>query len=95
MCQFDGFMPLHLLHPVNEQFDLKSRGGGVSFFIKQNIEFKYREDLSLSTPEVECMFIELTHNNKKYLIGGVYRVPNTDVKTFCQTINNLIEPHRS
>ena len=32
---------------------------------------------------------------KKYLIGGVYREPNSDVKDFCQTINRLIEPHRS
>ena len=32
---------------------------------------------------------------KKYLIGGLYRVPNTDVKDFCQTVNRLIEPYRS
>ena len=32
---------------------------------------------------------------KKYLIGGIYRVPNTDVGEFCDTINRLIEPHRS
>ena len=82
LCQFDGYTPLHLLRPVDEHFDHKSRGGGVSFFIKHNIEFKYREDLSLSTPEAECIFIEIAHNNKKYLIGGVYRVPNTNVKTF-------------
>ena len=37
----------------------------------------------------------MMHENKKYLIGGVYRLPNTDVKDFCQTINRLIEPHRS
>ena len=94
-CQFDGYTPLHILRKVDEQFDLKSCGGGVSLFIKNNIEFKYREDLSLTTPEVECLFVELVHNNKKYLIGGVYRVPNTDVKIFCQTMNNIIEPHRS
>ena len=90
LCQFDGYTPLHLLRPIDEQFDHKSHGGGVSFFIKNNIEFKYREDLSISTSGAECIFIEITHNNKKYLIGGVYRVPNTDVKTFCQTINNII-----
>ena len=95
LCQFDGYTPLHLLRPVDEQFDHKSHGGGVSFFIKNNIEFKHREDLSISTSEAECIFIEITHNNKKYLIGGVYRVPNTDVKTFCQTINKIIEPHTS
>ena len=95
LCNFEGYTPLHLLHPVDAQFDLKTKGGGVSIFIKHNIEFIYREDLSLSTPTVECIFIEIKHENKKYLIGGIYRVPNTDVKEFCQTINRLIEPYRS
>ena len=95
LCNFEGFTPLHLLRPIDAQFDLKTKGGGVSIFIKHNIEFKYREDLCLTTPTVECIFIEMMHENKKYLIGGVYRLPNTDVKDFCQTINRLIEPHRS
>ena len=30
-CQFDGYTPLHILRKVDEQFDLKSRGG-VSLF---------------------------------------------------------------
>ena len=95
LCNFEGYNPLHLLRPVDAQFDLKTKGGGVSMFIKDNIEFKYRKDLSLTTPTIECMFIELLHENKKYLIGGIYRVPNTDVKEFCETINRIIEPHRS
>ena len=95
LCNFEGYTPLHLLRPIDKQFDLKTKGGGVSIFIKQNIEFKYREDLCLSTPIIECIFIELEHDNKKYLIGGVYRVPNTNVNEFCDTINRLIEPHRS
>lgn len=94
LCTFDGYTPLHLIRPIDAQFDLKTKGGGVSIFIKQDIEFKYREDLCLSTPTLECIFIELIYDNTKYLIGGVYRVPNTDVKEFCHTINRLIEPHR-
>ena len=95
MCNFEGYTPLHLLRPIDAEFDLKSKGGGVSIFIKNNIEFKYREDLCLTTPIAECIFIELMHENKKYLIGGIYRVPNTNVEEFCDTINRLIEPHRS
>ena len=38
--------------------------------------------------------IELEHGTKN-LIGGIYRVPNTNVNEFCDTINRLIEPHRS
>ncbi|CAL4074602.1 unnamed protein product [Meganyctiphanes norvegica] len=93
LCQFEGYVPLHLLRPTDNQYDLITRGGGVSFFIKKHIEFKSRNDLSIMSPSIECIFIELNFNNKKYLIGGVYRVPNTDVKTFCKTINYLIEPH--
>ena len=95
LCQFEGFVSEHLLRPTDNQFDFKSQGGGVSMFIKEGIEYKYRNDLSKVTPEVECLFIELNYNNKKYLIGAIYRVPDTDVKTFCDTINEIIEPHRS
>ena len=82
LCNFEGYTPLHLLRSIDAQFDLKTKGGGVSKFIKHNIEFKYREDLCLSTSIVECVFIELEHENKKYLIGGIYRVPNTNVNEF-------------
>ena len=95
LCNFEGYTPLHLLRPIDADFDLKTKGGGVSIFIKQDIDFKYREDLCLSTPTIECMFIELIHDNKKYLIGGIYRVPNTNIKDFCESINKLLEPHRS
>ena len=95
LCQFEGFLSEHLLRPTDGQFDFKTRGGGVSMFIKKGIEYKYRNDLSKVTPVIECLFIELYYNNKKYLIGGIYRVPNTDVKTFCEAINEIIEPHKS
>ena len=95
LCNFNGYKSEHLLRPTDGQFDFKERGGGVSIFIKDHIEYKYRTDLSKITPVAECLFIELNYNNKKYLIGGIYRVPNTDVNTFCETINEIIEPHRS
>merc|ERR1712240_442012 len=40
------------------------------------------------------MFVELLHENRKYFIGGIYRVPNTDVKEICENLNRIIEPHR-
>ena len=95
LCNFNGYKPEHLLRPTDGQFDFKERGGGVSIFIKDHIEYKYRNDLSKITPVAECLFIELNYNNKKYIIGGIYRVPNTDVNTFYETINEIIEPHRS
>ena len=40
LCNFEGYTPLHLLRPIDRHFDLKTKGDGVSIFIKNNIDFK-------------------------------------------------------
>ena len=65
LCHFDGFSPEHLLRPTDGQFDFKQRGGGVSMFIKEGIEYKCRNDLTKVTPEGECLILEMNYNNKK------------------------------
>ena len=37
----------------------------------------------------------MKYNNIKYLIGGIYRVPNTNIDSFLTTFNNIIEPLKS
>ena len=44
---------------------------------------------------MECCFIEINFNNKKYLIAGIYRVPNTDIKLFLDKFNSIIEPMKT
>ena len=92
ICKFDGFEPEHLLRPVDNNFDFKSKGGGVSIFIKEGITYKRRDDLTILSNLAECLFIEITQGYKKYLIGGIYRIPNTNVIDFCNVINNVLEP---
>ena len=41
---------------------------------------------------MECCFIEISYNNKKYIIAGVYRIPNTDINLFLEKFNEIIEP---
>ena len=41
---------------------------------------------------MECSFIETIYNNQKYLIGGIYRVPNTNIERFLTQFNSIIEP---
>ena len=43
-------------------------------------------------PYIECSFIEVKYNNQKYLIGGIYRVPNTNIDRFIEKLNSIIEP---
>ena len=44
---------------------------------------------------MECSFIEIKYNNLKYLIGGIYRVPNTNIDSFLAKFNSIIEPLKS
>ena len=95
-CRFEGFKSIHLMRPVNEHIDFKSRGGGISIFIKKNnLEFIHRTDLTIMLPYIECVFIEIKFNNQKYIIGGIYRVPNTNINSFIGKLNSLIEPFKS
>lgn len=53
--------------------------GGVAIYIKDTIKFKKRCDLSLFIEgEFESLFLETTNTGKPFIIGEIYRVPNTD-----------------
>ena len=44
---------------------------------------------------MECCFIETMFNNKKYIIAGMYRIPNTNTNLFIEKFNEIIEPLKS
>ena len=94
-CNFKDFLSTHLLRPNDQYFDFKERGGGISIFVRDGIEYTHRHDLDLVLPYIECCFIESSFNNKKYLIAGMYRIPNTNISLFIDKFNETIEPLRS
>ena len=55
------------------------KGGGVAIFIRDDIHFKVREDLTLNYgTEFESIFIETTNSSDNAIVGEIYRVPNTN-----------------
>ena len=72
------------------------RGGGVSIFIQEGIQYSRRTDLDIINDYVEAIFIEINKvelNTKKDLIVGViYRPPNTDLQKFLDIINDWVSP---
>ena len=70
--------------------------GGVALFVKENIHYTIRTDLSIFIPNVfESLFIEYRVNHRsKQLLGIVYR-PNTppkaDMNTFTEIMNAIME----
>ena len=79
---FNHFEHVFNLRDVDAHFDMKERGGGLSLFIRDNLNFKVREDLNRMLPSIETLFIETQFKNKSYIIGVVYRTPNTNIEFF-------------
>ena len=69
--------------------------GGVGLFVKENINIKLREDLSIFIPHVfESIFIEiLSGPNKNTIVGVIYRpntIPRADIDIFTSTLFDLM-----
>ena len=66
-------------------------GGGVGMYIRDNIQFEIRKDLSVFEPfEFESIFIETTINSKPAIIGNIYRPPNGDIENFIGTLTRIL-----
>ncbi len=48
-----------------------SNSGGVGFFIKDNLQFKIRNDLTLSKNEFEAIWIEIEGKRKQNMLCGL------------------------
>ena len=89
---FEGYDESHLIRPIDDNFDFKESGGGISVFIKEGIHYKERTDMNVTSLFLEALFIEVNFNKNIYLIGVIYRVPNTNVNEFIEKLNGIIEP---
>ena len=69
-----------------------SNAGGVGFYIKEDLEFTVRDDLTISKNEFEALWIELYNDSQHNMICGIiYRHPDGNVETFQEYLNSTIE----
>jgi exonuclease III len=71
------------------------RGGGVSLYIQDHIEYKCRPDLTELNEILETIFIEIPkdqiNSDKSVIIGVLYRPPNTDIHRFNEALENTLQ----
>ena len=67
------------------------KGGGVGFFINDQLSFKVRLDLEIPSETVEHSVIELKLKHKAVIINGIYRPPNTNQDSFIMWFDKLHE----
>lgn len=69
-----------------------SNAGGVGFFIKDNLKYIKREDLSISDKYFEALWIEIQDDLQRNLLFGViYRHPKGNLNLFFQYINSVLQ----
>ena len=78
-----GFTPTYRL-------DRNQYGGGLIFYIKDNIPCKRLTPKSVDI-EIEAIFLEANFQNSKWLIGGFYKPPNQNKKYFLNETSKAIE----
>jgi len=55
----------------------------VGIFIKHELTSIIINDYKFtSTSNVESLWLEISNNNKKYIVAGIYRHPNKDIRDF-------------
>ena len=71
---------------------LPSIVGGVAMYISNNCSFKIFEKYNLGLPDVEDLWIELTVDQKKHIIGIIYRHPKyAIVEEFLLTVDETLK----
>ena len=68
------------------------KGGGVGFFISNNLNYKIRSDLNTNKDGIiETLFTEINSTSSKNIIlGSIYRPPNGDFEMFENILNTIL-----
>ena len=69
------------------------KGGGVGCYVKNNIQMSHHDfvNFNISTKDIELHWISLIlPNQKKIVIGNVYRPPQGNVKVFCDKLDEQL-----
>ena len=68
----------------------KYKGGGVAFYVKQDLKFQILTDLMIMEEKIfESIFIAIQFQNNQVVCGNIYRSPQNNNKSFLQFTNHL------
>ena len=92
---------INLVSIENYQFEHKdslSHAGGVSLYLRKDLQYSVRTDISLDCPNCENLFVEIMlkskrtgiiHSNKSILVSVIYRHPGGSYADFQEKLTNI------
>ena len=66
------------------------RGGGISLFVAEKIVYSEMTDYCMVNDYIESLFVKITNNGMVFVIGLIYRPPNSNIVQFTETLNNIL-----
>ena len=86
-----NFLTDYTPYSVNRK---QQRGGGVSIYVKNNLQCKLLDNLSDCYENLfECVTVEISHQSKRStVISCIYRKPGTNITEFSDTLEELLNP---
>ena len=67
-----------------------TKGGGVSVFISQEFVYSEMNDFCMITDYIECLFVKLSIKDSSYVVGVVYRPPDSNITLFNEKMNDIL-----
>ena len=87
----DNIASLYNLNQFNGFYQNKSTvAGGVAIFLRNVLQGKCVNGISLKLPHIEALFIEVT-GVSNFIVGMIYRPPNENVNDFLKDMENIFE----
>ena len=66
------------------------RGGGVGFYVRNNLSFEVRDELTTFIPKIfECLTISIMLSNKKITFSSIYRSPSSNAQDMQALLTHL------
>lgn len=71
---------------------IQGNGGGVGLYVNIKHHFLIQDELSTFHENVfESLFVEITNQNSKVIVGVIYRPPSSDLNTFLATLEEALD----
>ena len=87
LCDIYNIDGYQMVHGRDNQ-----RGGGIAIYIKNNNEFRIRNDLNkLLRNNCECILIEVINTSKNNIIGVIYKPRDIPILSFTNDLSNCLE----
>ena len=64
------------------------RGGGLAFYVNDQLQFKLRKEISLE--QSESLFLEIINSKNNIIIGLIYRPPHGSAISFCEDLDKCL-----